>query len=65
MADSINNNNVCLCCQILNQEKEDVAISEIHIRTVGYYNFHVRIRHCPECGKKLKKYECGESQYER
>lgn len=43
----------CETCEELNEEKNDVIITEIKIDGVGYYNWYRDILYCPTCGKKI------------
>lgn len=53
----------CEYCKDLNEEKEDIEISELFIQH-SYYEYYMPIIYCPVCGKKLKKFEgeCSENK---
>lgn len=51
----------CTYCEELNEEKFPIEITELKIQG-GYYGWHCAIRHCPYCGKLLKKYDSNEEK---
>jgi hypothetical protein len=53
--------NECTYCEELNEEKFPIEITELRIQG-GYYNWHCEIRHCPYCGKLLKKYDTNKDK---
>lgn len=53
--------NKCVYCEELNEEKWSIEITELKIQS-SYYNWNCEIRHCPYCGKLLKKYNNNEEK---
>lgn len=47
----------CLFCKDLNEEKNDIKVTEIYIHGAGHYNYGMPINFCPNYGKILKKYD--------
>ena len=50
----------CSFCKDLNEEKEDIKVTEIYISGAGYYGYGIPINYCPKCGEILKKYIVGQ-----
>lgn len=48
---------MCKYCKDFNEEKQDIEVDGIKIRSAGYYNYSVPIIYCPACGKILNKYK--------
>lgn len=47
---------MCMWCDDLNTEPNEMSVSEIRISGAGYFNYGIPIIYCPACGKKLDKY---------
>ena len=50
---------VCHWCDALNEEPNEISVTEIRISKHGYFKFGIPIIHCPACGAKLKRYSGG------
>lgn len=48
----------CETCEELNEEKEQVTITEIRI-SGGYYNWYRYVLYCPTCGKRITHKQKG------
>jgi hypothetical protein len=46
----------CTYCRDLNEEKQTIEVSQVHI-TDGYYDYNIPIKYCPACGTILKRYK--------
>lgn len=44
---------MCIYCKDFNEEKEDIEISEVIVEGL-HYQYHCPLKHCPNCGEKLK-----------
>jgi len=47
----------CIYCRDLNEEKENIQITGIHISKAGHYNYYCPLKYCPVCGTILNKYK--------
>lgn len=54
----------CETCKELNEEKEQVTITEIRI-SGGYYNWYRDVLYCPTCGRKITHKQKGRRKNEQ